>query len=88
MPSAMLNIRGIDSSVSTAGSASRKSPRSISVTDCIMNTPTITKAGAVAAAGTIRMTGVKNSAASIKPAVVRPVRPVRPPASTPEADSM
>jgi hypothetical protein len=35
-----------------------------------------------------RMSGVRKSAASMKIATQIAVRPVRPPASTPEADSM
>ena len=46
---------------------------------------TVTEA---AAAGIARITGVRKRAASMSPAVVRVVSPVRPPASTPEADSM
>ena len=88
MPSAMLNVSGIARMVSTAGAAILKSFMSISTIDCIMNTPTITSAGAVAEAGTIKISGVRNSASSMSAAVVSVVRPVRPPASTPEADSM
>ena len=60
---------------------------SISTTACSMNTPTITSAGAVAAAGTARISGVKNSASTKHAEVVSVVSPVRPPASTPAADS-
>ena len=42
----------------------------------------------VAAEGTIKINGVRNSASSMSTAVVTVVSPVRPPASTPEADSM
>ena len=50
----MLNVSGIAKIVSTAGAAILKSLRSISTADCIMKMPTITRAGAVAAAGTLR----------------------------------
>jgi hypothetical protein len=52
-----------------------------------MNNPTMTKAGAVAAAGINVNKGAKNKDNRNIPAVDRAVSPVRPPAATPDADS-
>jgi len=59
--------------VRMAGAAVLKAVRSISVTVCIMKMPTITSAGAVAAGGTARIKGLRNSATSMSAAVVREV---------------
>ena len=88
MPSAMLKARGMATSVRTAGRARVKSRRSISAMDCIMKTPTMTRAGAVATAGMMEMRGWRKRARRKQAAVASAVRPVRPPASTPAADSM
>ena len=48
----------------------------------------MTRAGAVAHGGIARIRGVRKSARSMKTATQIAVSPVRPPASTPEADSM
>ncbi len=81
-------VLGIAMIVSAAGTAIVKSSILISTADCSMKTPTSTSAGAVATAGTARINGVRNNAATINAAVVSVVSPVRPPASTPDADSM
>ena len=49
--------------------------------------PTMISAGAVANAGTARNTGAKRIETRKRTAAARAVRPVRPPAATPEADS-
>jgi hypothetical protein len=88
IPCAMLKVSGMAKIVRTAGAAVSKSLMSISTTDCIMKMPTMTSAGAVAQAGMARMSGDRKRAASMKIATQMAVRPVLPPASTPEADSM
>ncbi len=88
IPCAMLKVSGIAKMVKTAGAAVSKSLMSISTTDCIMKMPTMTRAGAVAQKGIARMIGLTKSASSMKMATQIAVSPVRPPASTPEADSM
>ena len=50
-----------------------------------MNSPTITNTGAVAAEGIDKNNGAKNNAIKKQTAVVKAVRPVRPPCATPEA---
>ena len=51
----------------------------------IIITPTIIRAGAVAALGMARNSGLKNRAKAKHRAVEKAVRPVRPPSPTPEA---
>lgn len=88
MPSAMLKQSGIPAMMRKAGASCVKSSKSSFATDWNMKMPTITSAGAVAAGGIARITGVRNSASRNSTAAAAPVNPVRPPASTPEADSM
>jgi len=68
----------MDKIVMTTGAAILNSLISISITDCIMKTPTITRAGAVAAVGIARIKGEKNKAPKNNKAVVIAVRPVLP----------
>ncbi len=89
MPSAMLKVSGNRQQRQHRRRRRREVvAASIPDADCIMKMPTTTSAGAVAAAGTARNSGVRNSASRKHAAVVSVVSPVRPPASTPEADSM
>ncbi|MND51717.1 hypothetical protein D3C80_427110 [compost metagenome] len=68
-----------------AGIASVKSLKLILAIEETINNPTIINAGAVAAEGTNKNNGAKNSAIKNIPAVLKAVNPVRPPAATPEA---
>ena len=61
--------------------------KSTSLRVCIMEMPMTIRAGAVAAVGTIRNRGANSMLRKKQQAVTTAVRPVRPPASTPEADS-
>lgn len=70
-----------------AGSASSKWLQSTSRKDETIMTPMIIKAGAVAAFGTIPMNGKIKIDSKKRTAVVTAVRPVRPPAEIPAADS-
>jgi hypothetical protein len=88
MPSLILNANGMVRIVTNAGAVFSKSFKSSSARPCIMKAPTITRAGAVASAGMIRISGVRNSASRKQIAVAITVNPVRPPASTPAALSM
>lgn len=85
IPSAIEYVKGIMIKVKNAGIASVKSLKSISFTGVIIITPTNTKAGAVAAPGTIKNSGERNNAMMNSTAVVNAVIPVRPPSATPEA---
>src|SRR5699024_9925115 len=73
--------------VKNAGTATEKSDHSISAKLETIKIPTIIKAGAVAAVGTILITGAKNAAKIKHIAVETEVNPVRPPAPIPAADS-
>jgi len=85
IPSAMLYVSGIMMMVIKAGMASVYSLKLIfRMGDSIKN-PTSTRAGAVAAAGTIVKKGARNRASKKNAAVVSEVRPVFPPSATPEA---
>ena len=53
--------------------------------ECIIITPTMTRAGAVAAPGMARKIGEKKRATMKQQAMEKAVRPVRPPSPTPEA---
>lgn len=59
--------------------------KSTSRIDDIIMTPTMIRAGAVAADGIPMNSGAKNSAMAKQTAVVNDVRPVRPPSATPDA---
>lgn len=85
IPSAILYVKGINTMVRNAGKPSLMSLKLILATDEIINKPTIIKAGEVAAAGTIRNNGAKNSAKMKNNAVLTEVSPVRPPDATPDA---
>jgi len=70
-----------------AGKASLKSLQTTSRKEETIITPTIIKAGAVAAAGTIPTTGKIRTDNRKTTAVETAVRPVRPPSAIPAADS-
>ncbi|MNJ58450.1 hypothetical protein D3C77_540830 [compost metagenome] len=74
--------------VITTGAASVTSSQFISARPEAINTATNSSAGAVAKAGTLPASGAKNSASRNRMATTIAVRPVRPPALTPAADSM
>ena len=71
--------------VKKAGNASVKSFRSILRIGDIINSPTMNRIGAVAAAGIIKKRGAKNKDKRKRPATVKEVMPVLPPSATPEA---
>ena len=85
IPSAILYVNGIIMIVMKEGIASLKSSKLMFKIGDIIKKPTNTKAGVVAAAGTIRKIGAKNSAKKNIPATVNEVNPVRPPSDTPDA---
>lgn len=85
IPSAMLYVKGIIIIVRKAGIASVKSSKFTSLIGDIMNNPTITRTGAVAALGIIRNRGDRKRATKKRMAVVKAVSPVFPPSATPEA---
>jgi hypothetical protein len=84
-PSAMLYAKGIIAIVKNAGIASVKSVKLIFMTGSIMYIPTITRAGAVAAAGIRLTSGAKKRDNRNNAATVTAVSPVRPPSATPDA---
>ncbi|MNC51449.1 hypothetical protein D3C75_1007410 [compost metagenome] len=67
------------------GIASTMSWKSISLTDCIIRTPTTIRAAAVAEPGIRATTGARNKDNRKHTPVVTEVRPVRPPWATPAA---
>ena len=67
------------------GTASVKSEKSIFIIGFVINTPTKTKAGVVAAEGMMRKSGEKNKATKKSRATVNEVSPVRPPSAMPVA---
>lgn len=71
--------------VKNAGIASVKSSKLILSIGVIISEPTSIRAGAVAAAGTIKNRGERNNAKIKMMVVVRAVNPVRPPSATPDA---
>ena len=71
--------------VTKAGNPELISLKSISATELIINNPMIINAGAVAAAGTIKNIGAKKRASTNIIVVLTLVRPVLPPAATPDA---
>ena len=85
IPSEILNMKGIIMIVKKAGMASVKSSRSISLIGDIMKSPTIINAEAVAAPGINTKNGDRNKARPNITAVDKAVKPVRPPAATPDA---
>lgn len=70
--------------VMKAGKASVISSKFISTTVDNINSPTVTRAADVAAAGIIENTGKKKAAITKHPAVERAVSPVLPPSATPD----
>ena len=70
-----------------AGSASSMLSQGMLITGFIIKAPTMIKAGAVAAAGTIPIMGRKNRESRKQAEVTRLARPVLPPTATPDADS-
>ena len=70
-----------------AGIPSVGSLKSISTTCCNIRNPTKIRAGAVAALGISAKRGVIKRAKRKRTPVVKDVRPVRPPAATPDDDS-
>ena len=82
---AILYVNGIKTNVMNAGKPSVKSLKSISSTEEAINTPTIIRAGAVAALGIIRARGAIKRASKNRTPVVTAVKPVRPPSPIPAA---
>ena len=70
--------------VMKAGKASVISSKFISTTVDNINSPTVTRAADVTAAGIIENTGKKKAAITKHPAVERAVSPVLPPSATPD----
>lgn len=81
----MLYEKGIEKIAADAGTTSVQSVKSRSLRLIIMNIPTTTRAGAVAHAGTMETSGLKNMAIRKRSEVTRDARPVLPPCSTPLA---
>lgn len=88
MPWLIEEVRGIKIIPKKAGIASSSLFQFILITGFIMNTPTSTKAGAVAMAGMIESIGEKNIKGRNNNPATTAVKPVRPPSSTPAADSI
>lgn len=84
MPLAIEYVSGIIIIVIKQGMASERSFRGRSLTPMNIIMPTIIRTGAVAAAGIARNIGEKNKAAVKHKAMLRAVRPERPPCATPE----
>src|SRR5881394_277790 len=87
-PFAMLNVSGIVTRVRNAGTATHTSSQSISAIADIINPPTTTSAGAVAADGIAPINGAANSVSTNSSPVTTDVTPLLPPAATPAALSM
>lgn len=90
IPVAILDVKGMASIVMNVGKASSNDFQSILAKPCIMNDPTIISTGDVIA-GTLATTliiGVKNMDIANSIATTTAVKPVRPPAATPEVDSI
>ena len=83
IPSEMLAVKGIISIVTKQGIDSVKSTKSICTMERSIITPTRNRALVVAAAGIMRNTGEKKSAARKSAAAVNEVSPVRPPSKIP-----
>src|SRR5690348_17362168 len=66
----MLKVNGMATAVMNAGNASEKSGHSTRATDCIISPPTTTRAGAVANAGMLVASGLKNSASTKSAATI------------------
>ncbi|MNY64878.1 hypothetical protein D3C86_2020530 [compost metagenome] len=74
--------------VISTGAAVVRSFQSISARPEAISTATKNSAGAVAKAGTLPASGERNRASRNRTATTMAVRPVRPPALTPAADSI
>lgn len=83
----MLYDKGIAMIVKKAGMAISSFFQSIEPSVEAINTPTIIRAGAVTDGVITLSSGEKNNATIKRSAVTTDVKPVRPPAATPEADS-
>ena len=83
----MLYENPMKTEVKKAGIASDKSSQSTLLRLESIITPTIIRIGAVAAFGTIDTTGLKKLEMAKSTATTRAVKPVRPPAPIPAADS-
>ena len=90
IPVEILDVNGIDKMTKKAGNASSMPFQSMSFTALIIKLPTIINAGDVmAATPEIDVTnGLKNDAMINSTPTVTDVKPVRPPAATPDDDSM
>ena len=88
MPVAIEKVKGIVSAVMTAGTYSVTSSQSTSANPRAIRQATNTIAGAVANPGIEVARGAKNRASKKRIATVTAVKPVRPPALTPDALSM
>lgn len=90
IPVAILDVKGMARIMRKAGNASSNSFHFILEIDPIIKLPTMISAGAVMAASpdTALTSGPKKAATIKRIATVTEVRPVRPPAETPEDDSM
>ena len=80
-------MKGIVAMVRKAGTASSIRVHSRSRAPRIISAPTTIRAGAVAIAGTALKSGVRKSDSRNSIPTTTEVRPVRPPSSTPVADS-
>jgi len=87
-PILMLYVKGIRMMIMKAETVSAQCSMGILVMFLNMKIPTTTNAGAVAYEGTIPIMGVTKRAARKRILTVKAVKPVRPPSSIPEADSM
>jgi hypothetical protein len=88
MPCVMLYENGMITMARKAGIASSSFDQLILVTGCTMNTPTSTRAGAVAIAGTTDNKGARNRNGKNNKAPIMAVNPVLPPSLIPTADSI
>ncbi len=84
----MLYVSGMATIVRKAGTAISSLSHSMKRRDEAISTPTIIKAAAVTSSVTTAKRGEKNRAVKKHPAVTTEVKPERPPAATPEEDSM
>ncbi len=83
----LADVKAIRRRVTSAVEATVTFFKSSSPSPCIMKTPIITRAEVVATDGMIAITGVTNNASRKQIATEMLTRPVRPPCSTPAADS-
>ena len=87
MPLAMEPVKMTKRIITKGPNASEKLEKSILPMSAIIKKPTKMRAGPVAASGIIKNRGAAKTERRKRAAVVTAVRPVRPPASTPEEDS-